>query len=84
MIDNARAGHEVRTVGQLMSAGGQAQRVSLELEADPDAIHGTLEYGEGRRERFWGWPELMAALERVTSTSRDERDRPANDERSRG
>ena len=53
-----------------MSAGDQAQRVSLELEAGPDAIRGTLEHGDGTRERFWGWLELMAALERVTTTAR--------------
>jgi hypothetical protein len=50
-----------------MSVGEPTHRVTLDLEADPDAIHGTLEHGDGTRERFWGWLELMAALERVTS-----------------
>jgi hypothetical protein len=53
-----------------MSAGGQPQRVGLELEAGPEAIHGTLEHGDGTREGFWGWLELMAALERVTSPTK--------------
>jgi len=39
-------------------------RVTLELDADPDALHGTLEHPDGTRERFWGWLDLMSALER--------------------
>jgi hypothetical protein len=57
-----------------MSTGDQPQRVNLDLEADPDAIHGTLEHRDGTRERFWGWFELMAALERVTNRGDDRRD----------
>jgi hypothetical protein len=49
-----------------MSADEPPRRVSLELDTDPEAIHGTLEHPNGRRERFWGWLELMAALERAT------------------
>jgi hypothetical protein len=52
-----------------MTAGDRSQRISLELEADPEAIRGTLEHGDGRREGFWGGLELMAALERVTSST---------------
>ncbi len=52
-----------------MTDGGPALRISLELEAGPDTIHGTLERGDGTRERFWGWLELMAAIDRVTSTN---------------
>jgi len=55
-----------------MSAGDQAHRVNLDLDADPDVIHGVLEHGDGRRERFWGWLELMAALDRVTSASQEQ------------
>jgi hypothetical protein len=53
---------------------GQAPRhnVRLELEPDPDAIHGTVEHKDGTREPFWGWFELMAALERVTATGPDD------------
>jgi hypothetical protein len=49
-----------------MSAADRARRVGLEIEAGPGAIHGTLEHGDGTRRRFWGWLELMAALERAT------------------
>jgi hypothetical protein len=55
-----------------MNAGNQAHRVNLELEPDPDAIHGTLQHGDGTRERFWGWLELMAALERATSGNHEQ------------
>jgi hypothetical protein len=54
-----------------MSAGNRPQRVMLELESCPDPIHGTLEHGDGTRERFWGWLELMAALQRLTTTAQD-------------
>ena len=49
-----------------MSAAERARRVALEIEAGPGAIHGTLEHGDGTRRPFWGWLELMAALERAT------------------
>jgi hypothetical protein len=51
-----------------MSADEPSRRVSLELSADTEAIHGTLQDGSGRREQFWGWLELMAAIERVTDS----------------
>ena len=51
--------------------GDRAQRVSLEIETDPGAIHGTVEAGDGTRESFWGWLELMAALERAMSKQVD-------------
>jgi hypothetical protein len=56
-----------------MSGGDQAIRVNLDLDASADAIHGTLEHRDGRRERFWGWLDLMAAVERVTDNSSDDR-----------
>ena len=62
-----------------MSGGDQALRVNLDLDANADAIHGTLEHGDGRRERFWGWLDLMAAVERVTSNRQEERNAPAGD-----
>jgi hypothetical protein len=54
-----------------MDAGDQAQRLKLELDADPSAIRGTLEHADGTREPFWGWLELMAALERATTSDAD-------------
>jgi hypothetical protein len=58
-----------------MSGGHQAQRVTLELELGPDAIHGTLEDGDGTRERFWGWLELMAAVERAAGATSSSQER---------
>ena len=55
-----------------MNASRHVRRVQLELDADPGAIHGTLEHGDGTRERFWGWLELMAALERAAGGRDDE------------
>jgi hypothetical protein len=71
-----------RTIDPPMSAGDQAHRLNLELDADPDAIHGTREHGDGTRERFWGWLELMAALERATSRNQNQQDTQGDDERS--
>jgi hypothetical protein len=51
-----------------MSAGKPRRRVTLELDTDREAIDGTLEHDNGQRERFWGWLELMAALQRVTAS----------------
>ena len=42
-------------------------KLELELDADPNAIHGTIERGDGTRQAFWGWLELMAALEHATA-----------------
>ena len=39
----------------------------LKLDAGPNEIHGTIERGDGTREAFWGWLELMAALEHATA-----------------
>jgi hypothetical protein len=59
-----------------MSGCRDAQRVTLELELDIETIHGTLEFRDGTRQRFWGWLELMAALERVIASSPDARTTP--------
>ena len=48
-----------------MEAADTSHHLLLELAADPDAIHGTIEHRDGTRERFWGWLELMAVLERA-------------------
>jgi hypothetical protein len=52
-----------------MNAADNSHHLKLELDADPEAIHGTIERGDGTREQFWGWLELMAALERATAAS---------------
>jgi hypothetical protein len=46
-----------------MDCPAQPRRVILTLDDDPDAIHGTLEHADGTRERFWGWLDLMSALD---------------------
>ena len=46
-----------------------SHHLKLELDRDPDAIHGSIERGDGTREQFWGWLELMSALERATAAS---------------
>ena len=50
-----------------MNAADNSHHLKLELDADPNAIHGTIERGDGTREAFWGWLELMAALEHATA-----------------
>jgi hypothetical protein len=57
-----------------------ARRVSLELEAGPSALHGTVEADDGTRETFWGWLELMAALERAMDRPAQETDRDRGDD----
>jgi hypothetical protein len=47
-----------------MVSPDQPRRVILELDHDPDAIHGIVEHADGTREPFWGWLDLMSALER--------------------
>jgi hypothetical protein len=50
-----------------MDSPNRPRRVTLELDDDTDAIHGTLEHADGTRERFWGWLELMSALDPATT-----------------
>jgi hypothetical protein len=66
-----------------MDTGEQARRVGLELDTDPDTIHGTLEHQDGTRERFWGWLELMAALERATGPTHKPPEAETDDRRGR-
>jgi hypothetical protein len=55
-----------------MPASDQARHVNLEISSDPDPIQGTIQHHDGTRERFWGWLDLMAALDRGTSADRNE------------
>jgi hypothetical protein len=52
----------------------QDRRINLELDADPNPIQGTLEDGDGGRERFWGRLGLTAALERANDGVPGEQD----------
>ena len=51
------------------------RRVILELDRDPEAIHGTVEHADGTRESFWGWLELMSAIDRGSGARGAGRDR---------
>jgi hypothetical protein len=57
-----------------MDTGGEAQQFTLELACDPQMVHGILEHENGTREPFWGWLELMAALERAAAVPPQRRD----------
>jgi hypothetical protein len=43
-------------------------RVTLELRGGADPIQGSIEHGDGTRQPFWGWLELMEMLQRLAST----------------
>jgi hypothetical protein len=66
-----------------MSHGDQALHIRLELDADPDALHGTFQHGDGTRQSFWGWLELMSALDRLTRNREDDRQPPADERTDR-
>lgn len=42
-------------------------RLTVELELGADPIRGSIEQADGRRQRFWGWLELIEALSRVAT-----------------
>ena len=42
----------------------------MELTADARSVRGTLQTEHGRRQRFWGWLELMEALQRIAGLPR--------------
>jgi hypothetical protein len=50
------------------SASGTAMRIVLELSSDHGTVSGTLTTTEESRS-FWGWLELMSALELATGSS---------------
>jgi hypothetical protein len=43
-------------------------RITLELIAGGDPIQGSIEHGDGRRQPFWGWLELIETLQRLAIT----------------
>jgi hypothetical protein len=43
-------------------------RITLELVAGGDPIQGVVEHPDGTRQRFWGWLELIEALNRLAGT----------------
>jgi hypothetical protein len=49
-------------------APGVTMRIVLELSAESETVSGTLTTDEGSR-RFWGWLELMSALELATGAT---------------
>ena len=42
-------------------------RITLELEAGADPIRGSIEHGDGTRQSFWGWLELIDELGRIAA-----------------
>ena len=38
-------------------------RITLELKAGADPIRGTIEHADGMRQPFWGWMQLIQAIE---------------------
>lgn len=44
-------------------------RLTVELEPGADPIRGSIEQADGRRQRFWGWLELIDALRRAASAT---------------
>lgn len=42
----------------------------MALTADARSVRGTLQTEHGRRQRFWGWLELMEALQRLAGLPR--------------
>jgi hypothetical protein len=59
-----RTGVRMRRIAW-MGASESAVRVVLDLEPDSDPISGFLEHDGETRHRFWGWLELLAAIEVV-------------------
>jgi len=58
----ARAGKR-KIVG--VKSSEPAVRLVLDLEPDSDPISGFLEHRGAARRRFWGWLDLLAAIEAV-------------------
>ena len=42
-------------------------RITLELEAGADPIRGLIEHADGSRRPFWGWLELIEAMQRAAA-----------------
>jgi hypothetical protein len=60
-------------------------RLTLELVASGDPIHGSIEHADGRRQPFWGWLELIETRQRLANTdpgpdTRAQRARPPTKE----
>jgi hypothetical protein len=53
-----------------MKHDDQPLRLNLELDPDPDTIRGAVGDRWGTRHCFWGWLELMSAVERMRSDDR--------------
>jgi hypothetical protein len=51
-------------------------RITLELVPGADPIRGSIEHGDGTRESFWGWLELIDELGRIATDSRSSPPQP--------
>jgi hypothetical protein len=45
----------------------KTSRVTVELETGADPIRGSIQRSNGRKQRFWGWLELIASIERAAA-----------------
>jgi hypothetical protein len=68
--------HTLRLHDHGMSISGNA-RITLELEAGADPIHGLIEHSDGSRQPFWGWLELSEELRRVAAAEPERPSQPA-------
>jgi hypothetical protein len=63
--DIGRPAVDTRGVSEERKAPGMAMRIVLELSREDGTVTGTLTTGRESRS-FWGWLELMSALELAT------------------
>jgi hypothetical protein len=45
----------------------KSSRFTVELERGADPIRGSIEHPDGYRQPFWGWLELIEALQRAAA-----------------
>jgi hypothetical protein len=65
----AAPGHTRDVMREESQEPGPAMRIVLELSSENGTVSGTLATADGSR-TFWGWLELMSALELAASANR--------------
>jgi hypothetical protein len=58
-----------------MAERSQTMELRIELAADANTVHGSLQEKDGYRLSFWGWLELMEALQQLVRPHNDDTDR---------
>jgi hypothetical protein len=58
----------------------KTSHITLELETGADPIRGSIDHPDGSSQRFWGWLELIEALQRAANgkPERPSKPTPAN------